>query len=227
MLTQFHRSILQRIYWTVAKLISRMLLFMLTRQRVTGQENIPKRGPLLVASNHLSFADQFLININLGRKTVFMAKEEIFRSRLLRHLAHGFGAFPVRRGGILDRTALKQANQILDSGQALVMFPEGARSRKSELRRAHPGSAMIALHNNVPILPIGITGMERADEKSLLWNLIHRPRVTVTIGRPFHLPPVEGKATKKDLLQLGDYIMEHIAELLPPKYQGYYAKRGE
>lgn len=86
---------------------------------------------------------------------------------------------------------------------------------------------MIALHNNVPILPIGITGMERADEKSLLWNFIHRPRVTVTIGRPFHLPPVEGKATKKDLLQLGDYVMEHIAELLPPKYQGYYAKRGE
>lgn len=125
MLTQFHRSILQRIYWTVAKLISRMLLFMLTRQRVTGQENIPKRGPLLVASNHLSFADQFLININLGRKTVFMAKEEIFRSRLLRHLAHGFGAFPVRRGGILDRTALKQANQILDSGQALLCSLRG------------------------------------------------------------------------------------------------------
>jgi 1-acyl-sn-glycerol-3-phosphate acyltransferase len=225
--TQFHRSILQRIYWTGAKLISRILLSIFTRRRVTGQENIPKQGSLLVVSNHLSFVDQFLISINLGRKTVFMAKMEVFKSRIIRHLAHGFGAFPVRRGGILDRAALQQANQILDSGQALVMFPEGARNRKAELRRAYPGSAMIALHNNVPILPIGITGMEHADAKSLLWNLFHRPRVTVTIGRPFHLPPVESKATKKDLLQLGDHIMEHIAELLPPKHQGYYAKRGE
>ncbi len=226
--TQFHRSILQRIYWIGAvKVISRILLSIFTRQRVTGQENIPRQGSLLVVSNHLSFADQFLISINLGRKAVFMAKMELFKSRIIRHLAHGFGAFPVRRGGILDRAALKQANQVLDSGQALVMFPEGARNRKAELRRAYPGSAMIALHNNVPILPIGITGMEHADTKSPLWNLIHRPRVTVTIGCPFHLPPVEGKATKKDLLQLGDHVMEHIAELLPPKYQGYYAKRGE
>lgn len=226
--TQFHRSILQRIYWIGAvKVISRILLSAFTRQRVTGKENIPKQGPLLVVSNHLSFADQFLISISLGRKAVFMAKTELFRSRIIRHLAHGFGAFPVRRGGILDRAALQQANQVLDSGQALAMFPEGARNRKAELRRAYPGSAMIALHNNVPILPIGITGMEHADIKSPLWNLIHRPLVTVTIGRPFHLPPVEGKVTKKDLLRLGDHVMEHIAELLPPKYQGYYAKHRE
>ncbi len=226
--TQFHRSILQRIYWIVAvKVISRTLLSMFTRRRVTGKENIPRHGSLLVISNHLSFVDQFLISVNLGRKAVFMAKKELFRSRLLSFLVYSFGAFPVRRGGILDRAALQQANQVLDSGQALVMFPEGARNRKAELRRAYPGSAMIALHNNVPILPIGITGLEYADIKSPLWNLIHRPLVTVTIGRPFHLPPVEGKATKKDLLRLGDHIMEHIAELLPPKYQGYYAKHRE
>ena len=225
--SQFHRSILQRIYWTGAKLTSRILLSILTRRRVTGQKNIPKQGSLLVVSNHLSFADQFLISLSINRKTVFMAKVELFKSRIIRHLAHGFGAFPVRRGGILDRAALKQANQILDSGQALVMFPEGARSRKAELSRAFPGSAMIALHNNVPILPIGITGMEHTDAKSLLWNLIHRPRVTVTIGRPFHLPPVKDKATKTELIQLGDHIMEHIAELLPPEYRGHYAKRRE
>jgi len=156
-----------------------------------------------------------------------MAKVEIFRSRLIRHLAHGYGAFPVRRGGILDRAAMHQANQVLNSGQALVMFPEGTRTRKAELRRAYPGSAMIALHNNVPILPIGITGMEYVDTKGPLWYLIHRPRVTVTIGQPFHLPPVEGNPTKKEMLQLGDYIMERVAELLPPKYQGYYAKQRE
>ena len=225
---QFHHSILQRICWTMSVLvIARIGLFLLTRRQVRGQENVPQQGPLLIVSNHLSFADQFLLAISLNRKVVFMAKEEIFRSRLLRNLAHGFGAFPVRRGGVLDRAALQQANQVLDSGQALAMFPEGRRTQKAQLGRAFPGSAMIALHNSVPILPIGITGMEHTDAKSPLWNLIHRPLVTITIGRPFHLPPVEGKATKKDLLRLGDHIMEHIAELLPPKYQGYYAKHRE
>jgi len=225
--SQFHRTILQRIYWTMAvKVITRILLSILTRRQVTGQENVPKQGSLLIVSNHLSFADQFLISVSLSRKAVFMAKEEIFKSRIMRHLAHGFGAFPIRRGGMIDRAALKQANQVLDSGQALVMFPEGRRSRKTGLGRAFPGSAMIALHNNVPILPIGITGMEHADTKNPLWNLIHRPLVTVTIGRPFHLPPVgdKDKVAKKELLKLADHIMEHVAELLPPKYQGYYAK---
>jgi len=224
---QLHQKRHQRIGRLLILLFSRMMFFLLNRRRVKGKENVPEQGPLLIVSNHLSYADQYLLAINLNRKVVFMAKEEIFRSRLIRHLAHTFGAFPVRRGGIMDREALQQANQVLDSGQALAMFPEGARNRKAELRRAYPGSAMIALHNNVPILPIGITGMEHADIKSPLWNLIHRPLVTVTIGRPFHLPPVEGKATKKDLLRLGDHIMEHIAELLPPKYQGYYAKHRE
>jgi len=228
--SQFHRSILQQIYWIMAvKVITRVILAISARWQVRGQENIPKQGPLLVVSNHLSFADQFLISASLNRKAVFMAKEEIFKSRIMRHLAHGFGAFPVRRGGILDRAALQQANQVLDSGQALAMFPEGARNQKAGLRRAFPGSAMIALHNNVPILPIGITGMEHTDIKNPLWHLIHRPLVTVTIGRPFHLTPMsdKDKVTKKELLKLADHIMEHVAELLPPKYQGYYAKHRE
>jgi len=155
-----------------------------------------------------------------------MAKEELFHSRAMRFLAAAFGAFPVRRGGILDRQAVRLANQILESGQALVMFPEGTRSRKAQLKPAFPGSALIALHNNVPILPVGITGMEHVDVKGPLWQLIHRPRVTVNVGRPFHLPPVKNKheLTKAQLVELADSIMEHIAELLPPEYQGHYAR---
>jgi 1-acyl-sn-glycerol-3-phosphate acyltransferase len=158
-----------------------------------------------------------------------MAKEELFRSRLIRHLAYGFGAFPVHRGGILDREAVRQANQVLDSGQALAMFPEGGRSKKARLKSAFPGSALIALHNNVPILPIGITGMENVERKGPLWNIIHRPRVTVNIGRPFHLPPVndKDKVTKAELVELADYVMEHVAELLPPEYRGHYARHKE
>jgi len=196
---------------------------MLNRRRVKGKENVPRQGPLLIVSNHLSMADQFLLAISLNRKVVFMAKEEIFRSRLIRHLAHTFGAFSVRRGG-MDRKALQQANQVLDSGQALAMFPEGTRSKNAQLQPAYPGSALIASHNHVPILPVGITGMEKV-KKGLFWMLLHRPPVTVNIGRPFYLPPVNSQLTKAELTKLADYIMGHIAELLPPEYQGHYARR--
>jgi 1-acyl-sn-glycerol-3-phosphate acyltransferase len=170
-----------------------------------------------------------LLTASLKRKIVYMAKVELFRSRLIRRMAYDFGAFPVRRGGIMDRKAIRQASQILESGQDLGMFPEGMRNWKAKLKRAFPGSALIALHNNVPILPIGITGMEYVDTKGPLWHLIHRPRVIVNIGRPFHLPPVKDKdkVTKAELTGLADYMMERIAELLPPKYQGHYAKRKE
>jgi len=222
----FHRSIEQRIYWIGAiKLTTGAIFTILTRRRVVGRENVPKKGPLLVVSNHLSFADQFLLGASLGRKLVFMAKKEIFKSRFMRHLAHGFGAFPIRRGGILDRTALAQANQVLEDGQALVMFPEGRRNQRAAMTRAFPGSAMIALHNGIPILPVAITGMEHIDSKGPLWHLRHRPHVTVTIGRPFHIEPTEGKTGKKDLLKLSDHIMGHVAELLPPEYRGYYSDR--
>ena len=220
---QLHQKRHQRIGRLLILLFSRMMFFLLNRRRVKGKENVPRQGPLLIVSNHLSYADQYLLAINLNRKVVFMAKEEIFRSRLIRHLAHTFGAFPVRRGGIMDRQALQQANQVLDSGQALAMFPEGTRSKNAQLQPAFPGSALIALHNRIPILPVGITGMEKV-KKGLFWMLLHRPKVTVNIGRPFYLPPVSGQLTKAELAKLANYIMEHIAELLPPEYQGHYAR---
>jgi len=221
---QFHRSLSQRIMWTfIVRVLARIIIFLRTRRRVYGIENVPKQGPLLIVSNHLTYVDQFFISTSLNRKVVFMAKEELFRSKIIRPLAWAFGAFPVRRGG-MDRKALELANQILDSGQALAMFPEGMRSRTAQLQPAYPGSALLALHNRVPILPIGITGLEHATNKSMVWGLLHRPKVTVNIGRPFYLPPVGDKLTKAELAKLADYIMEHIAELLPPKYRGHYAK---
>jgi len=224
---EFHHRLFHRIMQTVyIQIMSNIILFFLTRRLVKGKENIPKQGALLIVSNHLSGADQFLLSASFNRKVVYMAKEELFRSRLIRCLAASFGAFPVRRGGIMDRQAVHLASQILESGQALVMFPEGMRSRKAQLKPAFPGSALIALHNNVPILPVGITGMEHIDVKGPLWHLIHHPRVTVNIGRPFHLPSVKNKRelNKAQLVELADYIMEHIAELLPPEYQGHYAR---
>jgi 1-acyl-sn-glycerol-3-phosphate acyltransferase len=103
------------------------------------------------------------------------------------------------------------------------MFPEGKRSRSAQLQPALSGSALIAVHSGAPILPVGITGTEKM--KGLAW-ILHRPQITVNIGQPFSMPSVNGKLTKDELARLTRYIMERIAELLPRKYGGNYAKKG-
>ncbi len=224
-MTPIKQTRMQKIARQVIHLISRILVFLLTRRQVKGKENIPEHGPLLVVANHISMADQYFIAINVNRRMMYMAKEELFRHRPISLVVQAFGAFPVRRGGT-DRKALDQAYRILDSGLALFMFPEGTRSRNAQLQPAYPGTALIALRNNVPILPIGITGLENV-KKGPLWWIIHRHKVTVriNIGKTFYLPAHEENPNKKRLRELADFIMEHIAELLPPEYRGYYAKR--
>lgn len=152
---------------------------------------------------------------------MFMAKEELFHSKFFGYFISSFGAFPVHRSQT-DTKAVRLALKILADGLALVIFPEEHRSANGQLQPASPGSALIALRSGATILPIGITGTEKLKGKT--W-VLRRYRVTVNIGRPFPLPPVSGRATKTELAQLTDFIMNHIAELLPVEYHGHYVKQ--
>ena len=205
-------------YYYICRRIVRILLFLLARWQVRGKENVPKEGPLLVISNHLGLADPPLINLVLNRPVRFMAKKQLFRFRVIGSFIRGIGGFPVHRGRP-DRNALRQSEQVLAQGLALAIFPEGTRSRSGQLRPALTGPALIALRSGAPILPVAITGTEKLERGV---GILTRPRVTVNIGRPFHLPPVASKPDRKELIK---YIMEHIAELLPPEYRGVYAKQ--
>ena len=208
-------------FYYVGRLLVRILLLLLTRWQVKGRKNIPNQGPVLVVVNHLNLADSPLVAISLGRKAIFMAKEELFRSRFSSYFVSSFGAFPVHRGQ-LDRKAMREAERVLAEGLALVMFPEARRSKNAQLQPAFPGSALIALRSGAPVLPVAITGTERI--KGAAW-LLRRPRITVNIGQPFHLPPVNGKLSKTELAELTNFIMGHIAELLPVEYRGIYADK--
>ena len=110
------------------------------------------------------------------------------------------------------------------AGLALVMFPEGTWSNNAQLQPAFPGSALIALRSEAPILPVGISGTERI--KGVAW-LLRRPQITVNIGLPFHLPPVNGKVTKTELAELTNFIMGRIEQLLPVEYHGNYIEPGK
>jgi 1-acyl-sn-glycerol-3-phosphate acyltransferase len=208
-------------FYNVCRPVVKSVLFFLIRCRVKGKENIPSQGPLLVVSNHIHLVDPILISLVISRKVAFMAKEELFRSKFSAFFMRNFGAFPVRRGR-MDREAFKQANQVLAKGRALVMFPEGRRSPDLQLQPALLGSAFIALRSGALILPIGVSGTEKVKGIGWIWR---RPRVTINIGRPFSLPPVRGRLIKQKRVELTDYIMSRIAELLSPEYRGNYAER--
>lgn len=205
-------------FYYVGRVLVRMIVFICTRCQIRGRENVPKHGPLLVASNHINMADPPILAISLGRTTIFMAKEELFRSKFIAYFIRGFGSFPVHRGQ-LDRQAMRDAEEVLARGQALVMFPEGMRSHVGQLRSGFPGAALIASRCGVPILPVGITGTENVIGG---WWWLHRPRITVNIGVPFHLPPTNGKVNRAELAEHTNLIMVRIAGLLPSEYRGDY-----
>jgi 1-acyl-sn-glycerol-3-phosphate acyltransferase len=204
-------------FYYVGRVLVWMIVFLCTRTQIKGRENVPRHGPLLVASNHINMADPPLLAVSLGRVAIFMAKEELFRSRFTAYFVRSFGSFPVHRGQ-LDRQAIRDSEQVLARGQALVMFPEGMRSHVGQLRSGFPGAALIASRSGVPILPVGTENVWGK------WWWLRRPRITVNIGDPFHLPPTNGKVTRAELAEHTKLIMVRIAELLPSEYRGDYEK---
>jgi len=210
-----------RWFYHIARFTVRAVLLVSTNWHIKGRENIPSKGPLLIVANHLNLADPPIVSVSIHRETRFMAKEELFKAKFTGYFIGSFGAFPVRRSQA-DTKAVRQALKILADGLALVVFPEATRSPNAQLQPAFSGAALIALRSGAAILPIGITGTEKMKGKT--WPF-RRPRITVNIGKPFHLPPDSGKATREELSQLTTFIMEHIAGQLPPEYRGHYVKQ--
>jgi 1-acyl-sn-glycerol-3-phosphate acyltransferase len=204
-------------------LLDRLCFLVYCRKfEVVGREHIPLEGGVIVASNHLNNADPPAVALAVQpRYPTFMAKREMTRWPILGPAFRAFGAFPVRRGEA-DLSALRAASELVRDGALLVMFPEGTRSRTGGLSKGQPGTAMIALRTGAPILPVAVTGTQGVTWPWIFVKPYSIPHVRVTIGEPFHLPPVE-RITTEAATQATAEIMRHIAELLPPEYRGVYA----
>ena len=185
---------------------------------VEGRENLPKTGPLLIASNHQSYTDPAVLIYAIDRPMWWMAKRSLFKGPLVSWFLHQVHVFGVNREK-QDLAALAHAQKLLDEGRALLMFPEGTR-HPGALGRGHDGMAYLALRTGVPIIPVAITGTESIPH--VLRTPFHFRKLKAVIGEPYSLPPAS-RIDKQVLLGMTDNIMRSIAELLPPECRGVYA----
>jgi 1-acyl-sn-glycerol-3-phosphate acyltransferase len=175
----------------LAHLVLRPLTLLLFRLGRTGREHIPARGAVVLAANHRSFLDPWLIACCARRPVYFMAKRELFDRRVVGWILNALGAFPVCRDES-DETAVETARLLLERGEAVVVFPEGTRIRRGSLRRPRRGVGRLALETGAPVVPIAVLGSDRAQRG---W-LIRPVKIHVRCGRPLTFPHVERPSSR-------------------------------
>ena len=187
--------------------------------RVEGTENIPPRGGVILAANHVSALDPFVIGVAVRRRVHYMAKEELFRSRALAYLLTQLQAFPVRRGK-MDPSTMKFALSLLHAGEVLLMFPEGRRGDGVHLGAAQRGGGILAERTGVPVVPVYHQGTGEVLPRGA-W----RPRwapLTVLFGPPLRSSDQDGGP--QGVEELSRRVMEAIAALREKGMRGQDAR---
>ncbi|HUF53945.1 MAG TPA: lysophospholipid acyltransferase family protein [Dehalococcoidia bacterium] len=196
----------------------RVLLAIITTRDVKGMKNVPKKGPLILASNHMSNGDPPVITGSFPRPIAWLTKAEWFKTPFVGWQFRLAGMIPVRRFEA-DLGALRQAQRLLEDGGVLGMFPEGTRGGDRGLQRGEPGSALVALRSGAPILPAAIWGTEHV---KLPGHLFRRTHTHLRFGKPFKLERSGSKITRQDVELGTERIMREIAALLPEQWRGLY-----
>jgi 1-acyl-sn-glycerol-3-phosphate acyltransferase len=219
-------------YWVVKAIIG-PLLRLVFRPWAQGTENVPREGPAILASNHLSFSDHFFAPLPLPRKVVFLAKSEYFTGRGIKGLISraffsGVGQIPLdRTGGEASERALRTGLRVLASGQLLGIYPEGTRTPDGRLFRGKTGVARLALEAKVPVIPTAMVGgFEFQPPGKLAPRLAVRPGVR--FGRPLDFSRYYGLEQDRMVLRaVTDEIMYELMNLSGQEYVDEYAQRSK
>ena len=202
------------------------------RPTVTGLANVPRTGPVILASNHLSFADSLVIPIVAPRKVVFLAKSDYFagggvRGTLQKAWFEGMGMLPVDRDDPKAAIAsLDTALEVLGRGEAFGLYPEGTRSRDGRLYRGRTGVAHLALTAGVPVVPVGLTGTERLQPVGA--RLPRVVPITVRFGAPIEVSGrYDGVPLGRARREVTDQVMSAISALTGQEEAGVYNARPE
>ncbi|HCS60662.1 MAG TPA: 1-acyl-sn-glycerol-3-phosphate acyltransferase [Microbacterium sp.] len=197
------------------------------RPRIEGREHVPLDGPVIFASNHLSFIDSIAIPVAAPRPVQFLAKSSYFegtgfKGAAMRAFFQSIGAIPVRRGaGQAALDALDQQRLLLDEGLAVALYPEGTRSTDGRLYKGRTGVAFLALQTGAPVVPVGLIGTDKAMPKGARLPSMTK-RITVRFGTPLDVS-VHGPATSGKARRLAtDQIMAAIHSLSEQELAGVY-----
>ena len=200
------------------------------RPVVEGLDNVPRTGPVIVASNHLSFADSLVIPIVAPRKVVFLAKQDYFTGTGLKGVAmrtwfRGTGMIPVDRDDTKAALAsLDIALAVLGRGEAFGIYPEGTRSRDGRLYRGRTGVAHLALTSGAPIVPVGLQGTQ--DLQPVGSRLPRLAKVTIRFGEPIQVAGrFDGVPPGRARREVTDEVMDAIQRLSGQEPAGVYNER--
>ncbi len=190
----------------------------LTVSEFMGLENVPTKGGIIVATNHMSRIDIPLLFTLPVRPDITALVTDKYQSYPF------FKWFAITAGGIwIDRTkadftAFRQAAEVIAAGIALGIAPEGTRS-EGELLEGKSGTVLLALKTGVPVIPLGISGTETCNDE---WKHLRKPHLTVRIGPALNFTPLERERRDEQLQEYTTELMCQIAALLPEKYRGFY-----
>lgn len=195
---------IDRIAWALSRLLVMPLLYLPPlRMRRRGVENLPRTGPLLIVCNHVSVADPLVMMAAARpRRTAMMSKSELFKNRIVSAILHAVRAFPIRRGQA-DFRAVRHACRLLESGECVVVFPEGHVSRTGHMRRGHPGAGMFALRPGVTVVP------------AATWDTqLFRGPARVMFGPPIDMSDIAPGPRKQRNREATDRIMSVLCEMV-------------
>ena len=204
-------------------------LMLLFRPKVKGLRHVPASGPVIIASNHLSFSDSIFMPLVVPRKVTFLAKSEYFTSPgpkgLLKKLTFiALGQVPVdRSGGRRSEAALITGLKVLGEGKCLGIYPEGTRSPDGRLYKGRTGIARLAIESGCPVIPVAMFNTEKIQPTGTVIPKVMR--VKMYFGEPMYF---EGDSSDLSYLRVvTDKIMDAIAELSGQEYVDEYATKAK
>ncbi|WP_153814988.1 lysophospholipid acyltransferase family protein [Streptomyces sp. SUK 48] len=215
-------------YYLLKYMLLGPLLRLVFRPRIEGLDHVPATGPAIVAGNHLSFSDHFLMPAILKRRITFLAKAEYFtgpgiKGRLTAFFFRSAGQIPVDRSGKeAGQAAIREGLGVLDKGELLGIYPEGTRSHDGRLYKGKVGVAVMALRAGVPVIPCAMIGTFEAQPPGRTLPRV-RP-VTIRFGKPLDFSRFAGMEEQKAVLRaVTDEIMYAILALSEQEYVDQYA----
>src|SRR3954470_12382041 len=199
--------------YSVLKAVLTPLLRFFFRVRVEGVEHVPRKGGVILASNHISFCDSIFLPLVLRRRVTFVAKAEYFEDPKTAWFFRAVGQIPIKReGGSASQRALDSAREVLEGGGVFGIYPEGTRSPDGRLYKGHTGVARLALDCKVPVVAVAMVGTADAQPIGQLMPRLFMP-ITVRFSRPMTFERYGERIGQRHLREITDEIMFELREL--------------